>query len=81
MSRLLSVLQTIVSKPHTMHLSTSWSGAEARIPEENEFDEKRLAIDVKLFPYYHEVIRFAALTLDRRGLTNYGAYSIFSERC
>jgi hypothetical protein len=39
-------------------------------------DRIRGSIDAMMFPHYHEEIRFAALSLDRRGVTSYGAYTV-----
>ena len=50
--------------------------AEARQPEDNEFDRARPGVDATLFPHYHEQIRFAALSLDGRGAGSYGGCSI-----
>lgn len=50
--------------------------AGARLPEDNEMDRIRGSIDAMLFPHYHEEIRFAALSLNGRGVTSYGAYTV-----
>lgn len=46
--------------------------AEARVPSCNDWDEVRTVVDEKLFPYYKNHIRFAALSLNGRGLNHYG---------
>jgi hypothetical protein len=46
--------------------------AGARLPADNFWDKVRPVIDEKLFPYYKDHIRFAALSLDGRGLGHYG---------
>lgn len=51
-------------------------GAETRSPSDNRWDAIREAVDSRLFNYYKEHIRFAALTLDGRGLTSYGDCSV-----
>jgi hypothetical protein len=43
-----------------------------RAPSGGHWDNVREAVDARLFNYYKEKIRFAALTLDRKGLSNYG---------
>jgi len=49
----------------------------ARLPEDNEFDRARQAVDALMFPSYHPEIRFASLSLDGRGAgANYGAYTM-----
>ena len=45
---------------------------EGRLPESNEFDSARAGVDATFFPYYHEAIRFAALSIDGCGSTAYG---------
>jgi hypothetical protein len=51
-------------------------GAGIKIPEDNKWDTVRVLTDHALFPGYKEQIRFAALSLDGIGLSNYGACSI-----
>lgn len=51
-------------------------GAQTRAPSDNRWDAIREAVDSRLFNYYKEQVRFAALTLDGRGLTSYGDCSI-----
>jgi hypothetical protein len=48
--------------------------AGARFPSGNKWDSLRPLADDALFPYYKEKIRFAALTLDGRGLPGFGDY-------
>jgi hypothetical protein len=50
--------------------------AEIRIPAGTEWDRRRSEADAALFTNYEAKIRFAALTLDGRGLSNYGGCSI-----
>lgn len=49
---------------------------DARLPEDNEWDRIRQAVDSLLFPYYFEHIRFGALSIDGTGVTSYGEYSV-----
>jgi hypothetical protein len=49
-------------------------GGESRLPEDNEWDKIRQAIDSLLFPYYAENIRFGSLSIDRTGISGYGNY-------
>jgi hypothetical protein len=46
--------------------------AGVRLSSEGFWDQVREAVDAKLFTHYKEHIRFAALSLDRRGLSHYG---------
>jgi len=46
--------------------------AGARIPKDERWDTYRGRVDEALFPHYKEHIRFAALSLDDKGLINYG---------
>ena len=50
--------------------------AEVRIPAGGKWDVLRKAADQSWFPDYHKELRFAALTLDGTGLSNYGDCTI-----
>jgi hypothetical protein len=50
--------------------------AGLRLPDGDEWDVLRELADTVLFPKYKEEIRFGALSLDGRGLPNYGECSI-----
>lgn len=50
--------------------------SQARVPANNPFDHGRASVDSALFPLYHEEIRFAALSLDGKGLPKYGALTM-----
>ena len=50
-------------------------GEEVRLPHGNQWDLLRRIADEALFPGYKEEIRFAALSLDRNGLSSYGECS------
>ncbi|MGI9068194.1 MAG: hypothetical protein ACR2HX_17550 [Pyrinomonadaceae bacterium] len=52
------------------------TGAGLRLPEGSKWDILRGVVDSALFPNYREQIRFAALSLNGIGPTNYGEYSI-----
>jgi predicted nucleic acid-binding Zn-ribbon protein len=47
-----------------------------RIPEGSKWDILRVLTDDALFPNYKEQIRFASLSLNKNGLSNYGEFSI-----
>lgn len=51
-------------------------GAGARRPEKSVIERERLVADELLFPHYKKQIRFAALSLDGIGVTDYGACSL-----
>lgn len=46
------------------------------MPEDTMIERQRLLADDLLFPYYKDEIRFAALSLDGKGVTQYGRCSI-----
>jgi len=58
--------------------STYYQQIEAglRLPDNNDWDVVRELTDSLLFPKYKEQIRFAALSLDGIGLSNYGSCSV-----
>ncbi len=77
-SRNLAVLAALVESSNTL-ISTYHKlvGAEARLPEQNEFDPYRAIVEGMVHPHgVHENITFGAITLDGRGVVKYGAFSI-----
>lgn len=50
--------------------------AGLRLPDGNDWDVAREVTDSLLFPNYKQEIRFAALSLDGIGLSNYGSCSV-----
>jgi hypothetical protein len=50
--------------------------AQTRKAADDEMDRQRRAVDAILFGVYAEKLRFAALSMDGRGLKSYGAYTI-----
>jgi hypothetical protein len=46
------------------------------LPAKNDFDPRRSGIDGTFFPFYHEEIRFGALSLNGTGTGSYGGYAI-----
>lgn len=69
----LSVAQRLLSSENELYATFYQSvRGGARRPENNLHDPIRERIDIALFPHYHEHIRFAALSLDGRGLIGYG---------
>jgi hypothetical protein len=54
--------------------------SDFRLPSQGSWDALRCVADARVFPYYGEKIRFAALTLDLlRRLDNYGDCSVILE--
>lgn len=75
--RPLGVVQTLVGSDNELYPTFyQLVNAGARLPEEGPFDRGRPAVDATLFPHYHAQIRFAALTLDGKGLTSYGDFAL-----
>lgn len=70
-------LLDLVSKEQTLyanyHLAVK---AEVREAAKAEFDRHRRAVDAILFGRYAEELRYAALSIDGRGLKSYGKYTI-----
>lgn len=54
--------------------------AEVRLPSGEKWDVLRQVADSPLFPDYKEHIRFAALSLDGLGVTNYGGCSLILKK-
>jgi hypothetical protein len=49
-------------------------GSEARLPERNDWDRGRAAVDATLFPHYYPEIVYGALALDSICPLKYGGY-------
>jgi hypothetical protein len=47
-----------------------------RIPEDNQWDQSRAAVEGAIYPNYSAEITFGALSIDRIGALAYGAYCI-----
>src|SRR6185369_11041912 len=75
--RPLGVVSGLLSSDNTL-FGTFYQGVtgDARLPEDNEWDQIRQAVDSLLFPYYYEQIRFGALSLSGAGVTAYGEYCV-----
>lgn len=76
-NRDIGVVSALVSNDNALY-STFYHSveAQARLPEDNPFDRSRSSIDSTLFPLYHKEMRFAALSLDGRGLQKYGGLTM-----
>lgn len=67
------ILNTLVVRENRLHATYHQEvQAHGRLPERNEFDRRRPGIDATFFPYYHERMQFAALSIDGRGSLAYG---------
>ena len=67
-----------LANSHKQLYSTYYQLIEAgvKLPDGDEWDVLRELADTVLFPLYKQDMRFAALTLDGVGLSNYGSCSI-----
>ena len=75
--RPLSIVLGLLSSDSSLYASFySLTAAGARRPEDTEADRLRLQADDLLFPHYREQIRFAALSLNGRGVASFGEYSL-----
>ncbi len=75
--RNLELLNDLVSSENALYISFQKQvKAGMRLPKEDLWEIGRPAVESTLFPHYEEEINFMCLTLNNRGLTNYGAYSI-----
>jgi len=75
--RSISETKELVSSDNKLYASFyQLVGAGARRPEKGIIDKERLLADDLLFPGYRDQIRFAALSLDGIGVTDYGSCSL-----
>jgi len=75
--RSLSKVMTLVSSDNELYASFyELVGMGARRPEETSIELQRLLADDLVFPHYREQIRFAALSMDGRGMKHYGDCSL-----
>ena len=76
-NRSINELQRIATSENELYASYyKLVDAGVKIPSGSKWDIIRVLTDAALFPGYREHIRFAALTLDTNGLTNYGECSL-----
>ncbi len=75
--RSLGIVNELLSTDNTL-FATFYQGVhgDARLPEDNEWDRIRQSVDSLLFPFYYEQIRFANLSIDGSGVTDYGEYCV-----
>lgn len=76
--RNLTVLSSLVSNEQAAMVGYyKMVRAGARLPQNNEFDEKRAQVDGVINPHHvYEELAFAALSLDGHGVSYYGDYAI-----
>jgi hypothetical protein len=75
--RSISKVKELMSNDNELYASFyKLVGAGARRPEKSVIERERLLADQLLFPYYGPEIRFAALSLDGTGVTEYGSCSM-----
>jgi predicted nucleic acid-binding Zn ribbon protein len=73
--RSLSIIQRLMSSDTELYNNFyNMVDSNARIPEENRWDNTREAVDGMIFPHYHHDICFAALSLNDKGPKSYGDY-------
>jgi len=73
LSRSLGVARNLLSNDNELYATFyQLVGMGARRPEETSVERERLLADDLVFPHYGEHIRFAALSLDGRGLPHFG---------
>lgn len=75
--RSLHQVMSLVSSDNELYATFySQVSSGSRRPEETVVERERLIADNLLFPHYHHEIRFAALSLDCRGVRRYGACAL-----
>ena len=76
-ARSISLLQDLVQSENRLYVPFQRQVASGgRIPEQNDWDPGRVSVENMVLPNYSDRICFAALSLNGRGLTAYGAYTI-----
>ncbi len=76
-ARSLGVLDDIVMSDNVVWVSYHQQVASgSRMPENNKWDRGRTAAESTILPNFHDRISYAALSLDGRGVTAFGPYSI-----
>jgi hypothetical protein len=76
-ARSLAVVQDLIESDRRSYTNYHRQLAQgARVAEDNEFDQVRTQFEAALFPNFHHEMLFACLSLDGRGVSGYGAYTI-----
>jgi hypothetical protein len=77
LSRSLGVVHDIVKSDDVAWVSFHKQvSSGSRMPEHNGWDQGRTAAESTILPIFYDQISFAALSLDGKGVTSFGAYSI-----
>jgi len=75
--RSLDQVKALLSSESAVYISFySQRSSGGRRAEETPIETQRETTDVRVFPSYHGNIRFAALSLDGKGVRSYGACSL-----
>lgn len=76
-ARNIGILSRLVSSDLQLYVNFHKElEAGLRLPDDNIWDKARSSVDSTLFPNYFNQMCFAALSINGKGLTRYGAYSI-----
>ncbi len=76
MARSLAVVQDLLDGGQTYTNYHRQLASGARIAADNEWDRTRTQVEAALFPNFHQEIAFASLSLDCRGMSGYGPYTM-----
>lgn len=75
--RSIDLVHELVNRENMLYISFQKQvNAGMRIPNEDVWEIARPAVEATLFPHYNEQINYMCLTVNNKGLTNYGIYSI-----
>lgn len=76
-ARSLNFIHQLVNSEKMLYVSFSKQlSSGARVPEDNEWDQGRIAAESTISPNFHEELLYGALSLDNKGVTSFGPYSI-----
>lgn len=77
LARSLGDLEAFVKSDNALYVNFhSQVRARSRIPENNDWDRGRVAVESAVHPFYFEEINYTALSLDYFGVLWWGEYSI-----
>jgi hypothetical protein len=75
--RSLNLIYELISSENLQYISFHKQiDAGSRLPKDDQWETGRPSVEAALFPHYHNEINFACLTLNDKGMSNYGGYSI-----
>ncbi|MEO5923875.1 MAG: hypothetical protein ABIR70_08625 [Bryobacteraceae bacterium] len=73
----LDQVKTLLSSDRPVFISFHQQrSSKGRRPEDTPIETQRVATDARVFPFYFEEIKFAALSLDGKGASSYGGCSL-----